>query len=178
MPEQKIKSAAEAVLAKGILIFGEPILRKKAKPVKKMGEEERQILEAMAKLMYDAQGCGLAATQVGIDRQLFVVDVGGGPLKLANPKILKKEGFDVIEEGCLSLPGVLVKVKRPRKIWIECLDCDNKKVRFEAQDILSRALQHEIDHLRGKLIIDYAGLRQKLLLKRRLKKLARGRAHG
>ena len=173
MSEQKTKSAAEveSVLAKGIRIFGEPILRKKARPVKKIGEEEKRILEAMARLMYEAQGFGLAATQVGIDRQLLVVDTGGGLLRLANPKIIKKEGFDVIEEGCLSLPQVVVKVKRPRKIWMECLNCDNKIIHFEAQDILSRALQHEIDHLRGKLIIDYASFRQRLLLKSKLRAL-------
>lgn len=173
MSEQRTKSTAEveSVLAKGIRIFGEPILRKKSRPVKKIGDEEKKILEAMARLMYEAQGCGLAATQVGIDRQLLVVDIGGGLLQLANPKILKKEGFNVIEEGCLSLPQVVVKVRRPRKIWLECLNCDNKIIRFEAQDILSRALQHEIDHLRGKLIIDYAGWRQRLLLKRKLRQL-------
>jgi len=173
MAKDKSLTDCEIVLSKGIRIFGEPVLRKKAKPVKSIGEEEGKTLEAMAKLMYEAQGCGLAANQVGLDKQLFVVDVGGGLLKLANPKILKKEGSDIIEEGCLSLPGVLVKIKRPRKILIECLDSDNKVIQFEAQDILCRALQHEIDHLKGKLIIDYAPMAKRFFLRRKLRRIAK-----
>lgn len=177
---QKTKSSAEVekIFSKGIRIFGEPSLRKKAKPVKNIGEQENRILEAMAKLMYDAQGCGLAATQVGLNKQLLVIDIGGGLLKLANPKILRKEGFDTIEEGCLSLPEVTVKIKRPRKILVECLDCNNKLIQFEAQDVLSRALQHEMDHLKGKLIIDYAPLAKRFLLKRKLKQIAKQRQNG
>jgi len=171
MQKTRLSSEVEIVFSKGIRIFGEPILRKRAKPVRKISEEENRILEAMAKLMHDAQGCGLAATQVGLDKQLLVIDVGGGLLKLANPRILKKEGFDIIEEGCLSLPGVLVKVKRPKKIWLECLNCNNEIVQFEAGDILARVLQHEIDHLRGKLIIDYASWPKRLFLKRKLKRM-------
>lgn len=168
-----LSAEIEEMLNQGIRIFGEPVLRKKAKSVKAIGERENRILEAMAKLMYDAQGCGLAANQAGVDLQLLVIDVGGGLLKLANPRILKKEGCNTIEEGCLSLPKVTVKVKRAKKIWVTCLGCDNQKVTFEAQDILARALQHEIDHLNGKLIIDYAPWRKRIFLKRQLKKLLR-----
>lgn len=178
MPKTKLPSEVDSILSHGIRIFGEPTLRKKAKPIKKIGEEENRILEVMAKLMYDAQGCGLAATQVGVNKQLLVVDIGGGLLKIANPRILKKEGSDVIEEGCLSLPEVTVKVKRARKILLECLDCDNEIIQIEAQDILSRALQHEIDHLSGKLIIDYVPLKKRFFLKRKLRRLAKQRKNG
>ncbi|MFZ5801085.1 MAG: peptide deformylase [Candidatus Omnitrophota bacterium] len=164
----------DEILKRGIVIYGEPILRKKAKTVKFIGEPERWLFEAMAKLMYDAQGCGLAANQAGIALQLLVIDVGGGLLKLANPRILKKEGIAEIEEGCLSLPKVVVKVKRAKKIWVEALNSENQKVTFEAQDILARALQHEMDHLNGKLIIDYASWRRRIFLRRQLRLLRKG----
>jgi peptide deformylase len=167
-----------SALSEGIRIFGDPILRKKAKPVKEIGEVENKILEEMARLMYAAQGCGLAGPQAGIDLQLLVVDVGGGLLKLANPRIVKKAGADIIEEGCLSLPEISVKVKRFKNITLECLSSDNKVVKFEAREMLSRALQHEIDHLHGKLIIDYAPWSRRVLLRRKLKRIAKQKAHG
>ncbi len=154
-----------------IKIIGEPILRKKAKPVRKIAEEERKIFEEMARIMYKAGGIGLAANQIGIDKQMIVLDVGPGLFMMANPKILQKEGLGIFEEGCLSLPEITVEIKRPKKILLECLDKDNCLIKFEADDILSRAIQHEIDHLNGKLIIDYAGWRQRLLLRSKLKQL-------
>lgn len=154
-----------------IKIFGEPILRKKTKPVKKITEAERKIFEDMARIMHEAGGIGLAANQIGIDKQMIVLDAGDGLFMLANPKILEREGSSVLEEGCLSLPEITVKVKRPKKIVVEYLDKDNSLIKFEADDILSRAIQHEVDHLMGKMIIDYAGWRQKFLIKRKIRQL-------
>lgn len=161
-----------------IKILGEPILRKKAKPVKKITEEECKIFEEMSRIMYSAGGIGLAANQIGIDKQMFVIDIGEGAMMLANPRILKKEGVCVVEEGCLSLPEIILKIKRPKKIWVECLDKDNCLIRFEADEILSRALQHEIDHLRGKLIIDYASWRQRFLIRNKLRRFKKQLKNG
>lgn len=154
-----------------IKILGEPILRKRAKPLKKITEEERKLFEDMARIMHSAGGIGLAANQIGIDKQMIVIDIGEGAMMLANPKILKKQGSCVIEEGCLSLPEVTLKIKRPKKILVECLDKDNCLIRIEADEILARALQHEIDHLNGRLIIDYASWRQKFSIRKKIRQL-------
>jgi peptide deformylase len=165
-------------IVSGIKILGEPILRKKAKPVKKITEEERRIFEEMSRIMHAAGGIGLAANQIGIDKQMLVIDIGEGIMMLANPKILKKQGISILEEGCLSVPQITLKIKRPKKILIECLDKDNCVIKFEADEILSRALQHEIDHLHGRLIIDYAGWRQRILLRRKIKQLKKQLKNG
>ena len=123
----------------------------------------------MARLMYEAAGVGLAAPQVGIDEQMIVVDIGKGLYKLINPRIVRKEGRQVFGEGCLSVPGVSIKVKRAKKIMLEALDEDGKIVVFDAQDLLACVCQHEIDHLLGKLIIDYAPVWKRLILKKQLK---------
>ena len=154
-----------------IYIIGEPILRKKTKPVEKVTQAERQLFDEMLKLMQKAQGVGLAANQAGIDMQMCVVCVGEKVLKLANPKILKKKGLDIFEEGCLSLPGIMIKVKRAQEIVCEALNENNELIQFEAQELLARAIQHEVDHLMGKMIIDYAPVWQKLALKEKIKEL-------
>ncbi|MEI7752721.1 MAG: peptide deformylase [Candidatus Omnitrophota bacterium] len=153
-----------------IRIVGDPVLRKKAKKVSRVTARHRDILSKMSRLMYEASGVGLAAPQVGIDEQMIVVDIGHGLYKLINPRIIKKEGRQAISEGCLSVPGVCVKVKRAKKIMLQAFDEDGKIVVFDAQDLLACVCQHEIDHLSGKLIIDYAPLWKRLALKRRLKK--------
>jgi peptide deformylase len=149
--------------------YGDRVLRRKARLVKKVGDEEKMLLEAMAKIMYVDNGVGLAAPQVGINKQIIILDIGKGLCKLINPKIKKKRGFCVLEEGCLSLPGISVKVKRAKKIFVEATDELNKRMTFWAEDLLARVIQHEIDHLRGKLIIDYVNLLEKMRLKRILR---------
>jgi peptide deformylase len=153
-----------------IRIIGDPVLRKKAKKVERVTERHREILSKMSRLMYEASGIGLAAPQVGIDEQMIVVDIGKGLYKLINPRITKKEGRQAIEEGCLSLPGFSVKVKRAKKVMLEALDEDGKTVIFDAQDLLAVVCQHEIDHLSGKLIIDYAPLWKRLAFRKKIKK--------
>ena len=152
-----------------IYIYGEPILRKKTKLVAKVSQEERQLFDEMVKMMHQAKGIGLAANQAGLDKRMCVVCVDDKVLKLANPKILKKKGVDVFEEGCLSLPDITVKIKRAKEIVCEALNENNKLMCFEARDLLARVIQHEVDHLMGKLIIDYAPLWQKLALKKKIK---------
>ena len=158
MPETRLK----------VSTFGDPVLRKKAKPVKEVTAEHRKTLSLMAESMYEYSGIGLAAPQVGISAQLIVVDIGEGLHKLANPKIVKRQGAQAIQEGCLSVPGACVKVKRSKQVWIEALDENNRPVRIEAKDLFACVLQHEIDHLEGKLIVDYASFLEKLRIKRKL----------
>jgi peptide deformylase len=152
-----------------IRVVGDPVLRKKAKKVSRVTAHHRETLSKMARLMYESAGVGLAAPQVGINEQMIVVDIGRGLYKLINPQIVKKEGRQVMEEGCLSVPGVSIKVKRAKKIILQALDEDGKIVIFDAQDLLARACQHEIDHLLGKLIIDYAPLWKRMVLRKKLK---------
>ena len=158
MPETRLR----------IRIFGDPVLRKKAKPVKLVTAQYREILAAMAKSMYTGAGIGLAAPQIGISAQLIVVDIGDGLLKLVNPKIIKKLGRQVIQEGCLSVPGVCIKVRRAKQVWVEALDENNCPLKLAAKDLFACVLQHEIDHLKGKLIVDYATLLERLRIKRKL----------
>lgn len=151
-----------------IRIFGDPVLRKKAKPVKRITSEHREILSQMAGSMYEGCGIGLAAPQIGISAQLIVVDIGEGLYKLVNPKIVKKLGSQAIQEGCLSVPGVCIKVKRARQVWVQTRDENDNLVKIHAKDLFACVLQHEIDHLKGKLIIDYASFLEKLRIKRKL----------
>ncbi len=152
-----------------IRTVGDPVLRRKAKKVGRVTPAHRQILSRMARLMYEASGIGLAAPQVGIDEQMIVVDIGKGLYKLVNPRIVRREGRQAIDEGCLSCPGVSVRVPRARKIVVESLDDEGKEITFEAQDLLACVLQHEIDHLLGKLIVDYAPLWKRLTMKKKLR---------
>ncbi len=154
-----------------IRTYGNPVLRKKAKPVKGIGSTERDILSMMSRIMYEASGIGLAASQIGISLAMIVVDVGSGLYKLINPKIAKKIGSQVLEEGCLSVPDVYIKVKRAKKIIVKALDEFGKPVTVEAQDLLACVFQHEIDHLKGKLIVDYASFFEKITLKKKLEGL-------
>lgn len=154
-----------------IRIFGDPVLRIKAKPVSRVIPEHREILSQMASAMYEGEGIGLAASQVGISEQLIVVDIGEGLYKLINPKIIKKQGTQTISEGCLSVPGICIKVKRAKYIWVEAQDENDQLLNFKAGDLFACVIQHEIDHLKGKLIIDYASLLEKLRLKKKLKAL-------
>lgn len=154
-----------------IRLFGDPVLRKKAKAIVQVKEAHRTILSEMARLMYASSGIGLAAPQVGINERMIVVDIGSGLYKLINPKIVKKEGHQILEEGCLSIPGICIKVKRARKILIEAQEEYGKPLQLEAQDLLACVFQHEIEHLRGRMIVDHASLFDKLKIKKRLEEL-------
>jgi len=151
-----------------IKVFGDSVLRKKAKPVLRITDEHRKVLSQMAKAMYEDGGIGLAAPQIGLSEQLIVVDIGEGLYKLINPKIVKKQGHQAIQEGCLSVPGVCIKVKRAKQVWLQAKDENNNLLKFEAKDLFACVLQHEIDHLKGKLIVDYASILEKLRIKKKL----------
>ena len=161
MPETKLK----------INIFGDSVLRKKAKPVKEVTVEHQKVLSLMSQSMYEHSGIGLAAPQIGMSVRLIVVDIGEGLYKLVNPKIVKRQGSQAIQEGCLSVPGASVKVKRSRQVWVEALDENNRPLKLEAKDLFACVLQHEIDHLEGKLIVDYASFLQKLKIRKKMREL-------
>jgi len=129
------------------------------------------LIESMFRTMHEEKGIGLAAPQVGVNIRLFVVDIGDGPVVLINPKILRKKGSVVMEEGCLSIPGVMVDVKRPEEITVRYTDQENKQQQKTCSELLARVIQHENDHLNGKLIVDYAGLAAKIKLKKQLQEL-------
>lgn len=136
--------------------LGDPVLRKGVKAVKDIGDCQRKVLSQMARLMYAVSGVGLAAPQIGLSEAMFVADIGMGLYKLINPRIIKKEGSQVNEEGCLSVPGVGVQIKRAKKVVVQAQDETGKPVVIEAEGLLACVFQHEIDHLNGKLIVDYA----------------------
>ncbi|MCX5703223.1 MAG: peptide deformylase, partial [Candidatus Omnitrophica bacterium] len=156
-----------------IKLLGDPVLRRKAKPVKEATQGLRDILAQMSRMMYEASGIGLAAPQVGVNKNMIIADVGSGLYKLINPKILKKEGTQALEEGCLSIPNVCIKVRRAKKVRLSAQDEFGKPVLIEAEDLLACVFQHEIDHLRGKLIVDYASFFDRLKMKKKLKELSR-----
>ena len=143
--------------------YPDPILRKKAREVKEIGREEKELIKEMLETMYRNQGVGLAAPQVGVLKRIVVVDVGEGPRVFINPKIIKKGGGkEVSEEGCLSVPGVFLRIKRWKEIEVEGLNENGEKVKVKARGLFARALQQEIDHLNGILILDRMSFWEKL----------------
>src|SRR3989344_5968911 len=156
-----------------IRLYGDPCLRKKSVPVIYVGPTEQSLLQAMLVAMRESKGVGMAAPQVGINQQIFVADIGDGPMAFINPKIIKKSGGDVIEEGCLSIPGVTVMVRRPERIVVRYIDENNEPHEKIYDEMMARVIQHEMDHLNGKLIVDYASLKEKIKLRPQLKELER-----
>ena len=123
----------------------------------------------MIATMNEHKGIGLAAPQVGVNQRILVADVGQGPFAMINPKIIKKSGSGIFEEGCLSIPGVTIKIKRAQKILAQYVDYDGRLVEKIFEDLMARVVLHETDHLDGKLIIDYASLALKRKLRKSLK---------
>lgn len=136
--------------------LGDPVLRARAKPVRTISKKVRQLLDEMAKTMYENSGVGLAAPQVGELKRVIVVDVGEGLIELINPEIVSRSGTQTATEGCLSIPGIVGEVERWERVEVVGLDRHGRKRWVEGTDLLSRALQHEIDHLDGILFIDKA----------------------
>ena len=158
-----------------ILTYPHPTLRQKAEIVKDVGKEIRKLAENMAETMYNAPGVGLAAPQIGQSLQLIVIDPTGqkaqGLMVLINPKIVAGEGEVEEEEGCLSIPGFYFKIKRYAKVRVKGYDpLKEKTVEIEADGLLARIFQHEIDHLEGTLIIDHLGRVKRELYHRRILK--------
>ena len=138
-----------------IHVLGSPILRQETKPVDRMTDELRRLADDMFETMHAAKGIGLAAPQIGRVERLAVIDVDNDPIVIVNPEIILTEGAAKGEEGCLSIPEVFGDVERATRVTVRALDRDGKPFELEATDLLARCLQHEIDHLHGKLFLDY-----------------------
>jgi len=158
-----------------ICTYPEEILRQRAEPITEIDEEIIRLVDHMAETMYSAPGIGLAATQVGVAKQLLVADIA--PRKpeselivLINPEIVAAEGEVIIEEGCLSVPEYQAEVKRHEKITVRGLNLKGEEVEIEAEGLLAVVLQHEIDHLNGMLFIDRLSKLKRDLYKRRVRK--------
>lgn len=156
-----------------ILHFPDPRLKRVAEPVKVVNEEIKQLVDDMLQTMYENNGIGLAATQVGILHRVIVYDVsreGKEPGYLINPELLKTEGESKYKEGCLSIPGVYEEVCRPATIQVKGLNLEGKEICFEAQSLLATCIQHEIDHLNGTLFIDHLSRLKQQRAREKLKK--------
>lgn len=132
----------------------DPILRKKSREISEISDRIKTLIDDMAETMYENEGVGLAAPQVGVLRRVVVIDVGEELFKLINPEIIEVEGESIDYEGCLSVPGTSGKVKRPEKVKIKYLDINGNEKEMEGTGLLARAMCHEIDHLNGILFID------------------------
>lgn len=132
----------------------DPVLRKISKVVDKIDDKIITLLDDMVETMYDANGVGLAAPQVGILKRIVVIDVGDGVIELINPEIIHEEGSQCDAEGCLSIPGISEEIVRPAKVRVKALNRHGEEFIIEGEDLLARALCHEIDHLNGILFID------------------------
>ncbi len=137
-----------------IVTIGDPILQKKALEVPRVTKRITRLIKDMLETMYEANGVGLAAPQIGVGKRVIVLDVGEGPMVLINPVITNKSGEEIDVEGCLSIPDRWVYVKRYTDLQVEALNEKGSKIRIAANGLLARALQHEIDHLDGVLILD------------------------
>lgn len=156
-----------------ILEFPDPRLRTIAKPVETIDDNLRQLVADMFETMYQAPGIGLAATQVNHHIQLLVMDISeqkDQPICLINPEIIEKEGMQLHEEGCLSVPGQYAKVERAEAIKVKALNLEGESFELEADGLLAVCTQHEMDHLIGKLFVDYLSPMKKARLKKKLEK--------
>lgn len=141
---------------RNIRILGDEILKKQAKEVTEMTPKIEELIDDMFETMYDANGCGLAAPQVGIRKRIVVIDCGDQPLVLINPEILETSGEQTGQEGCLSVPGKVGIVTRPNYAKIKALDENMDEIIVEGTELLARCLCHEIDHLNGIMYVDKA----------------------
>ena len=140
---------------RNIRIEGDPVLRKKCREVTECTERTKQLIDDMLETMYDADGVGLAAPQVGILKRIVVIDVGDGPVVMINPVILETKGSQTGQEGCLSIPGKAGIVTRPAYVKAKAFDENMKEYTIEGEELLARAICHELAHLDGDLYIDH-----------------------
>ncbi len=159
-----------------ILHYPDPRLRNQAKPVVAFDQQLKEFADNMLETMYHASGVGLAATQVGVAQRVVVIDVSetrDQPLCLVNPEILEREGEEESEEGCLSVPSVYEKVIRAERVKIRARSLDGEAVEMEADGMLAVCIQHELDHLDGKLFIDYLSGLKRQRIRKKMEKEAR-----
>ncbi|MEW8461921.1 MAG: peptide deformylase, partial [Candidatus Thiodiazotropha endolucinida] len=156
--------------------FPDPRLRNKAKPVAQVDDSIRRLIDDMLETMYQAPGIGLAATQVNVAKRVVVIDLSeekNQPLCLVNPEIIEKDGDEQMEEGCLSIPGVYEMVKRANLIRVRALGRDGAAFEMEAEGLLAVCIQHELDHLEGKLFVDYLSSLKRQRIRKKLEKESR-----
>lgn len=156
-----------------ILEFPDDRLRKKAVAVKTVDDKIKKLVDDMLDTMYESHGVGLAATQVNVHQRVIVIDVSDEkdePLFLINPEIIEKDGIKEGEEGCLSVPGFFEKVNRAERVKVRALNRDGQSYEFEATDLLAICVQHELDHLDGKLFVDYISPLKRQRIKKKLEK--------
>jgi len=142
--------------------YPDKILREKCVRVERVSDREKELFEKMLFTMRHFCGIGLAAPQIGIPQKLIVAEVEGKVIKLANPEIVKIKGIDSMAEGCLSIPDFIIKIERPYEVTVKGLNEKGQTVEIKTRELLARVLQHEIDHLKGKLIIDYMSMSEKI----------------
>jgi peptide deformylase len=160
-----------------IVKYGAPVLEQAAEPVKDFGTAAlKEVIADMWETMYSAKGVGLAAPQIGLSKRISIIDVSAGEddtkkLIVINPSISKREGSQTGEEGCLSIPGFREPVKRANKVVVEARDVNGEPIQVEGEELLARALQHEIDHLNGVLFISHLSPLKRDIIRRKIKKL-------
>ena len=160
-----------------IRIYGDSVLRKRAKKITRVDEKVRKLASEMLGTLKNAGGIGLSANQVGEEKRIFVVDrsqflVDESPLIIVNPVVVDSRGEQIEEEGCLSIPGTYADVTRPLELTVKGIDLNEKEIIVETKGVLSRVLAHEIDHLNGILFIDHLSSIKRKLLSKKLKKLS------
>jgi peptide deformylase len=134
--------------------FGDPVLRQRAREVENVDGSLVRLVEDMIETMYDAPGVGLAAPQVGVERRIFVYDIGDGPQAIINPAIVETSGEWTYDEGCLSIPDLSWTVVRPNEVHLRAVSLDGEEIDLEADELLARCFQHEMDHLDGILLVE------------------------
>jgi len=155
-----------------IRLFGDPVLKQRAAEITEIDGRLARLAEDMLTTMYDAPGLGLAAPQVGVQKRLFVYDIGDGPRTLINPVISESSGEWAYDEGCLSVPGLSFEIVRPKEIHLSGVDLDGKEVSFEADELVARLFQHELDHLDGILLLEHLDESQRKSALKELRKRA------
>jgi peptide deformylase len=159
-----------------ILHFPDPRLRTRAAPVARVDDSIRRLVDDMFDTMYDAPGIGLAATQVNVHQRVIVIDVSeekNEPRVFINPEILVREGVEQMDEGCLSVPGVYETVERADRVKVRALNRDGQPFELETDGLLAVCIQHEMDHLEGKLFVDYLSSLKRERIRKKLEKLRR-----
>lgn len=162
-----------------ILFYPDPQLRKVAEPVTNVDGRVAQLVDDMLETMYDAPGVGLAATQINVHERIVVIDVsdeGDSPITLINPEIVLAEGEGEMQEGCLSIPGIYENIKRNTDVKVSAIDREGNPFELEADGLLAVCIQHEIDHLEGKLFVDYLSPLKRNRIRKKMIKAARERA--
>jgi peptide deformylase len=174
-----IEAEEEIVAILSILEFPDERLRRKASPVEVFDDALQRTIDDMLETMYAAPGIGLAAIQVNIPKRIVVLDISeekNTPLCLINPEILVQSGIGEMDEGCLSLPGIFEKVSRANAVRVRALDRHGEPLELSAEGLLAVCIQHEIDHLEGKLFVDYLSPLKRQMVRKKLKKEQRLRA--